>query len=93
MQSKKNARNACITNSKSRVQKRKLHFLRRLFLKSLLKKDMRIVFRFVEEKRFQITVVCREWGVVQVFYRFRRPEEGYIRLNGPGEFFQKQTAK
>ena len=54
---------------------------------------MWIVFRFVEEKRFQITVVCREWGVVQVFYRFRRPEEGYIRLNGPGEFFQKQTAK
>ena len=45
-------------------------------------------FEFVEEKRFQITLVCREWGIVKVFYRFRRPE-GYIQLNGPGEFFQK----
>ena len=54
---------------------------------------MRIAFRFVEEKRFQITVVCREWGVVQVFYRFTQPEEGYIRLNDQGGFSPKKTAK
>ena len=43
----------------------------------------------VQRKRDSKSQLCQEWRVCEIFQYFRPLEKNYSRLNGPGEFFQK----